>query len=152
MNEDVKHLHVRNPSKPCYTISITGILEILENEGGIAHIYAPRATFRLNALLNKNNKAFIRKRLGKEHWAYCLEGDSKAKEYIHQMAPYESTRFDANQAVQELIDQNTICVPAERAPSVSKAYYKSDFFKRTQKSIEVKDSATREFMDISLHG
>lgn len=152
MSEDVKHLHVRNPLKPCYTISIKGILKILEDEGGIIHIYAPRTTFRLNKLLSKENKSFIKKRLGREHWVYCLKEDTKAKEYVDQMLPYESTRFDANQAVQELIDQKVICIPAERAPSVSKAYYNSDFFKRTQKSILVKNSTTREFMDISLQG
>lgn len=123
---------------------------MLEDEGVIVHIYAPRATFRLNKLLSTENKAFTKKRLGREHWVYCLNENTKAKEYIDQMLPHENTRFDAKQAVQELMDQKAICIPAERVPGVSKAYYSSDFFKRTQKSIVVKDSTTREFMDISL--
>lgn len=150
MSENVKHLHVRNPSKPCYNISLKGIIKILESEGGIAHIYAPRVAFRLRATLTKDKKDFIRKRLGREHWVFCLAGDIHAKKHIEEMVPDEEIRFDAKKATEELINEKFISVPIERAASVSKAYYSSDFFKRTQKSIVVKSSSTREFMDISL--
>ena len=66
------------------------------------------------------------------------------------MDPDDVTRFNPLQAVEELIQNACIKVPTERAPSVSKAYYDSAFFKETLRNITLKPSEEKEFMEIVL--
>ena len=150
MKDEVKHLHIKNPTVPYYSISFKGIINTLARQGGIVHMYAPRADIRLRSRLIQEDKAFIRKRVGREHWVYCLESDPAAKRCIEQMDPDEVTRFNPLQATGELIQNEYIKVPIERAASVSKAYYDSSYFKETLRNIILKPAEEKEFMEIIL--
>ena len=150
MSDAVKHLHIKNPTVPFYTISYKGIINTLEAQGGVVHMYAPRADIRLRSRLTQEDKAFARKRVGREHWVYCLKRDQAALRCIQQMDPDEVTRFSPTQAVEELVEHGCIKVPTGRAPSVSKAYYDSTFFRETLRNIALKPSDEREFMEIVL--
>ena len=143
MPSKIAHHYIKHPETPWYSLSYKKAVETLCKEKGVLHVYSEKDDFRIRQQLCLGKRSCLKKRIEKYHWIYCLKEDISSCKYLTEAEQYGASRISLQKALETLIKDGSLKLDSTKVPSLSKAYYSSDFFQETAKSINVDPSTEK---------
>ncbi len=150
MSSEVEHHHIKHPETPWFTLSYKKAAEALCEKKGVFHVYSEKDEFRIRQQLGLMKVSFSKKRIEPNHWLFCLQEDMPSYSYLSKAESYGPSKMSVQKALGRLIEGNSLIIDSSKVPALSKAYYSSDFFKETSKSINVDPSTEKGVSVITI--
>lgn len=150
MSSEIQHLHLKHPETPWFSLSYKKAAETLCEQKGILHVYSEKDEFRIRQQLGLMRVSFAKKRTEPNHWIFCLEKDIPAYNYLTKAESYGPSKISVQKAVTKLIEEGSLIIASSKVPALSKAYYSSDFFQKTSKSISVDPSEEKGVSTVTI--